>query len=38
MTSVLLSSLNGLRPDTDWAKLPLFDRTGWHTLPFGEFA
>jgi restriction endonuclease S subunit len=31
-------SINGLRPNTDWEKLPLFERTGWRTLPFGEFA
>jgi restriction endonuclease S subunit len=33
-----LPSLEGLQPNPDWAKLPLFDRTGWRTLPFGEFA
>ncbi|MFZ3149158.1 MAG: hypothetical protein WA137_08950 [Methanothrix sp.] len=27
-----------LRPNPDWAKLPLFDRKGWRTLPFAEFA
>ena len=30
--------MNTLTPNHDWAKLPLFDRTGWRTLPFGEFA
>lgn len=29
-------STSTLNPD--WANLPLFDRTGWRTLPFGEFA
>lgn len=33
-----LPSLGGLLPNPDWGKLPLFDRTGWRTLPFGEFA
>ena len=37
MTGVL-PSLDGLRPNPDWAKLPLFDCTGWRKLPFGEFA
>jgi restriction endonuclease S subunit len=27
-----------LRPNPDWAKLPLFDRKDWRTLPFAEFA
>ena len=27
-----------LRPNPDWASLPLFDRTGWRRLPFGAFA
>lgn len=27
-----------LRPNPDWAKLPIFDRKGWRTLPFAEFA
>lgn len=33
-----LPLFGGLLPNPDWAKLPLFDRTGWRTLPFGEFA
>lgn len=31
-------SLDGLRPNPDWAKLPLFDRKGWKRIPFGVFA
>lgn len=31
------SSLNGLRPNPDWAKLPIFGRKGWKRLPFGAF-
>ena len=31
-------SLNGLRPNPNWAKLPLFDRKGWKRIPFGTFA
>jgi len=31
-------SLDGLRPNPDWAKLPLFDRKGWKRMPFGAFA
>ncbi len=27
-----------LTPNPDWATLPLFDRKGWKTLPFGTFA
>ncbi len=27
-----------LLPNPDWAKLPLFDRTGWRALPFGALA
>lgn len=27
-----------LRPNPDWTGLPIFDRTGWKRLPFGEFA
>ncbi|PKN60887.1 MAG: hypothetical protein CVU53_00815 [Deltaproteobacteria bacterium HGW-Deltaproteobacteria-11] len=32
------SALDALRPNPDWAKLPLFDRKDWRTLPFGAFA
>jgi restriction endonuclease S subunit len=39
MSSVLAAStLFDLRPNLDWASLPLFDRTGWTRLPFGAFA
>lgn len=31
-----MTSLPSVNPD--WAKLPLFDRTGWKRLPFGAFA
>jgi restriction endonuclease S subunit len=31
-------SLAQLRPNPGWAKLPLFDRKGWKTVRFGEFA
>src|SRR4051812_37896716 len=27
-----------LRPNPDWRKLPLLDRTGWKRMPFGAFA
>lgn len=27
-----------LKPNPDWAKLPLFNRTGWRRMAFGEFA
>lgn len=30
--------LHQLRPNPDWAKLPLFDRKGWKTMAFGQFA
>jgi hypothetical protein len=29
-------SLDGLRPNSDWAKLPLFDRMGWKRISFGD--
>lgn len=32
------AGLSSLRPNPDWASLPLFDRTGWTRMPFGEFA
>lgn len=32
------SSLDGLRPNPEWAHLPIFDRKGWKRLPFGAFA
>ena len=37
MTSAL-PSLPTLQPNPAWASLPLFDRTGWKRLAFGEFA
>ena len=33
-----LPSLTKLKPNPDWASLPLFDRTGWKPMAFGEFA
>lgn len=30
------SSLDGLRCNPEWAKLPIFDRKGWKRLRFGE--
>ncbi len=27
-----------LRPNPNWASLPIFDRRGWRRLPFGKFA
>ena len=33
-----LHSLAQLKPNPEWAKLPLFDRKGWRTMAFGEFA
>jgi len=33
-----LHALQDLVPNADWASLPLFDRTVWTRLPFGEFA
>lgn len=45
MTSVHARGMAGvsdvggvLSPNPDWAGLPLFERTGWRTLPFGDFA
>jgi hypothetical protein len=32
------SSLEKLRPNPDWAALPLFQRKGWTRVPFGAFA
>ena len=31
-------SLDKHKPNPDWAKLPIFDRKGWKTVAFGEFA
>ena len=33
-----LPSLANLKPNPAWASLPLFDRTGWTRMAFGEFA
>ncbi len=33
-----LISLDGLRSNPEWAKLPIFDRKGWKHLAFGAFA
>lgn len=37
MTSTL-PILATLKPNLDWASLPLFDRKGWKRMPFGAFA
>ncbi len=34
----VVKNLQKLKPNPAWAKLPLFDRTGWKRVPFGEFA
>lgn len=31
-------TLSALRPNPAWASLPLFDRTWWKRMAFGEFA
>ena len=31
-------SVEMLKVNPHWAKLPLFDRKGWRTMAFGEFA
>jgi len=36
MTGTLPTSFDGLRPNPDWAKLPLFDRKGWKRVRFGD--
>ncbi|TSA37361.1 MAG: restriction endonuclease subunit S [Verrucomicrobiaceae bacterium] len=33
-----LPSFDHHRPNPDWASLPLFDRTGWRRMAFGDFA
>ena len=30
--------MQNLKPNPQWAMLPLFDRTGWKTMAFGEIA
>lgn len=37
MTATLSSPVN-LKPNPAWDSLPLFDRTGWKRMAFGEFA
>ena len=37
MTATLPIFTN-FKPNSDWAKLPLFDREGWKRMPFGAFA
>ena len=34
----VVPALSSLKPNPDWASLPLFDRTGWTRMPFGAFA
>lgn len=36
MTSTLVDALARLRVNPDWASLPLFDRTGWTRVRFGD--
>ena len=36
--TVAFSASGVLRPNPEWAKLPLFDRKNWKRLPFGAFA
>ena len=31
------SNLAKLKPNVEWASLPLFDRTGWKRVRFGDF-
>jgi type I restriction enzyme, S subunit len=37
-SSTALRSLDALRPNPDWAKLPLFDRKGWRRFCFDQIA
>ncbi len=34
----LVPSIETVKPNPEWASLPIFDRTGWKRLAFGEFA
>ena len=34
----VVKSLQKLKPNPAWATLPLFDRTGWKRMAFGDFA
>lgn len=36
--STLAEKIAILRPNPHWARLPLFERKGWRTMAFGEFA
>ncbi|MCP5558047.1 MAG: hypothetical protein H7A55_09875 [Verrucomicrobiaceae bacterium] len=36
--SSVVATLSNLKPNPAGASLPLFDRTGWKRLAFGEFA
>ncbi len=36
--NAVLHQLGSLRPNPDWASLPIFERKGWKRLPFGKFA
>lgn len=38
MSTATLPSPAKLKPNPAWASLPLFDRTGWKRMAFGEFA
>ena len=38
MKSVSSVVPTSLKPNPAWASLPLFDRTGWKRMTFGEFA
>ena len=36
MTTAPAPALDTLRANPDWANLPLFDRTGWSRVRFGD--
>jgi len=36
--TIAASDLGGLAPNPDWANLPIFDRTGWRRMAFGDLA
>lgn len=38
MTPTMKNAFKKLTPNLDWASLPLFDRSGWQSLAFGDFA
>lgn len=31
-----MTSIDNLKPNPDWARLPLFDRKGWEMVRFGD--